>query len=215
MTLEDFTTYTENDVAGDRFSVASDTITYTALEGSEVGSVYRDMEIDGITNFTYQFKITCTAQSASTSYFFIFGKANDYDISRAESTSLGVVLGYSGGYIIMLWDRNSGSSPPYTDTYSRGSETGTWYFTLTRTGTTATLVIYSDESRETELDTLEITCTSDSFRYLGAGSDGYSSGPTFSGTLEDLDLGGEKGYLNFSGTGNLKFYGTYRPMKIY
>ena len=190
MALEDFTTYTEVD-GQNKLTVAANTITWTDLyDNAQDAHVYKDMGVGHFGDFEHLVSCDYTALNAGA-YVFGWVLANQVGNPYPD---------YTDSLYLRLYDRNTGADNvalvsredgATTDSDSYGAEISgvRLYHTIERIGAVATCKIYSDASRTNLLDTLSITSTEVTFRYVyGFANLESGDGRYYSGHVYDLDL---------------------------
>lgn len=190
MALEDFTTYTEVD-GQNKLTVATNTITWTDLyDNAEDAHVYKDYGAGHFGDFEHLVSCDYTSHNAGA-YVFGWVVANeirnpypDYTDSiylrlynRDPPTDMIHLVSREGGVVV-------GS-----DGHTLASPGARLYHTIERAAAVATCKIYSDAARTNLLDTLSITCTEITFRYVyGFANLESGDGRYYSGHVYDLDL---------------------------
>jgi hypothetical protein len=191
MGLQDLTTWTETDAAGD-LTVTSGQITVDTIRRDATARVSLDMGASNIGNFSVDFETQVTAEQ-ETGIFSPFCVSSALDSLGGHVTNnSGVLVSWYYGnpyWRLSLADYVSVGDPSQESLYS-STRPGKKYLTLTRSGATWTLKIYSDSGR-TSLDaTLTFSGTSTALRYFqaatGRGASGESA--TISGTVGEIDL---------------------------
>lgn len=188
----DFTTWTETDDSGD-LTVASSLITISTMRRDAVSRVHRDFGADYFANFEIQIETQVTAEE-------ITGACGVFAISSAVGSLNDLIVSNSG--VVIQWYYNSlfdwrlyltdyiVGGDPYAYKSWLTTRPGKKYLTLIRSGTSWSLKIYSDSGRTTLEDTLSITGTALSLRYLecaiGRGATGESA--TISATVGNLGI---------------------------
>jgi len=171
--FEDFTEFTESDSEG-YFSVSPRVITANDIPSTSDSYIQRDY---GSNYFDTTTLIDITVEIIDYSIqgnmpFIALGNDGtsntEFDFFAKDEGIYAIVNFDAGSTIIYLYDLPGGgvinvdtyftfAPPPYPTSY---------YMTLERTITTTTLKIYTDETRLALLDTLNVTGTSISYRYL-------------------------------------------------
>ena len=186
--FEDFTTFTEVDEQDDITITDEVTITVSSMRRDADSYVYKDYGADHFGDFSHSVKSVISANTAGM--FSFWGAANTIDdFDGLDATEDGIASYHNelitSTEIITIEDLVNDSTDSTGDI-----NLGTWYMTISRSGTTLTNEIYSDEAKTTLVDTIAVTCGTTTFRYLyaviGKGSGVSASNAT--GTVEDLDL---------------------------
>jgi len=188
--IEDFTTYTEVDPNA-HISVTASAITGSDILRNEDAYVYDDKGASHFGNF--EFLVTShTDFSGTDQYSEVWFAVVGDEVDGAYNINYG--LG-------MSWRRNSG--PNYLtlrlseqdnrsethDNYTNRSYDTDYYITVSRSGTTAVALVYSDAARTVLIDTLTITCLTTACQYI-YGVQAYDSNTSYGwfGEVSDLDL---------------------------
>ena len=190
--LEDYTTYTEVDEQDDITITDEVNITFDTMRNDADSYVYKDYGIAHFGDFEHDVKSVFTAFSGQgrVGIWAVANALNGYSDLRFDdddgiSVALQEPFGGTENYILANHADND------NDVSVDVGDTGTDYHTITRSGTTCTDAIYSDEERLTLIDTIAITCSADTYRYiyalLGSAIDTTDAGNR-TGTIEDLDL---------------------------
>jgi len=194
MALLDFTTFTEVDPSSD-LTVTSDTIEIDSMTRGVAAGIYKDFGAGYFTgDFTFNWRFDFTLGVGRYSATSIFALTPVYSLTRDNrdnaSTGFDIYIGTSHENteiitILADWVTNSadqtntGYDPPKS-----------FWYTLTRSGTTITLQIYTDASRTALYDTLSINNgAAPAYRYLYAMSSfesSFSPTDTITGTLGDV-----------------------------
>ena len=184
--VEDFTGYTEQDEDGK----VTITATKVASDGADTREklyyVYDDKTVGHFGDYEHLATINAVG-STNIRLFAWWGVSNDisdvYGWQQA-SADFQTVYTYNVAEDVIFLDDVNGS-----DTYLTSS--GTYYITVERAGTTGTCKIYSDFARTDLLDTLTLTVTNTTFRYVYAFA-GYDNNQGSAATgatyTENLDL---------------------------
>jgi len=135
---EDFTTYTEVDEDND-ITVYTNEIDVDTMRRDAVSYVHKDFGASHFGDFEIQFEATCSAASGIGASVNFFGLTNSsFTHEDAVQNNEGILV-----------------------------HSSTFYFTLTRSGSTVNLKIYSDAARTNLLDILTVS-DSTAYRYLSA-----------------------------------------------
>jgi hypothetical protein len=162
------------------------------MDRSVVSYVYKDYGVNHFTNTTViEFEFSIPAADSS-GIIYVFG------LSDTIGTRVDMVTANDG--ILVGFQRTTGPTSIYilndvdggvSDLFEPTSlpPTGIVYCTFTRSGTTITLDMYSDSGRTSLIDSLTITGTSLSKRYLYAiVSPELSSGPEITGHSGEFQI---------------------------
>lgn len=164
VTFEDLTTFTEVDSDGD-ITITADSCAYDTMRRDAVSYVYKDYGAGYFGDFSIDFEFAISAQSLANNMIFglsnTIGTLTDHDTANDGLTILGYHSGSSIG--VYLVDYPTANNDSYT---TAGSAIGPIYATFVRSGTTATFYIYSDSNRSVLVDTLTVTCSNTTYRYL-------------------------------------------------
>ena len=152
--------------------------------------VYDDFGAGYFGNVVIYFESEITAyDDQSVAYIFALTNIADADAGDLSSgnDAIYVYQSRSGSNVnIRLGDFNADDSDTRT---TAGSSHPHYYFTFERSGSSATLDIYSDPSRQTLVQTLSITCETGTKRYLYALCSRNDSGtpePAITGYVKNL-----------------------------
>lgn len=198
MAYENFITdYTEVDVPEDHVTVSEHHIDFDSWSHEDV-YVYSDKGESHFTDFEHKIDTQAIFASdwANGVFWALANEVDDwYYLETNALHAIGVRWFHSkddGTYHIRFHDTNVGipgggyvQLGPYP--------ASTWYYlTIRRTGTTATLEIYSDQARTNLVDTATITCTDTPYRYVFAAmTRNYGSpGKHIEIEIENLDIRG-------------------------
>jgi len=196
MPLEDFTTFTEND-ANSRFTVSANTIAVTLLKAEIDHNVVKDYGAaffgDLPLGIEWDAVINASSNNAGMHALAMTNTpAKSYAQHRPENDD--------EPSFWCQFTRTSGAEDfLIIQTFGTGNvfDIGAWgatvriYFTLTRSGTTFTLKMYSDSGRTTLTDTLAVTSISTAFQHLFAVNNPYDllpNGPQISGDIKNYEL---------------------------
>ena len=190
MATEDLTTYTEVD-PDNRVVVTTTRCTTTNEPGTETATwVYKDKDAGHFGDFEHKFDLYMTSMQngscmAHHTVSNIVESWTDAYGANHQGLSTRTNCGSGGDKIIAIRDFNSHNSDAFTNLIDTN-----YYCTAERNSTTYTLKIYSDSGRTTLLDTLSLTCTTTTLRYIFAHLcyDQAATYGTQSGYLENLDL---------------------------
>jgi hypothetical protein len=169
MSYEDFTTFTEVDVAADRIQKTANHIDHRA-ERDETTYLYKDYGVAHFDDFEHKIKIKAVSGD-DLSFGAVWMLANDLGnikaLTDASKTCIFVDFSYvSGSLKTKLEEKHSGSG--YVDSNVGGFSLGDWvYAKIVKSGTSLTAYLYSDSGYSTLVDTLVLTLHADhSFKYL-------------------------------------------------
>jgi len=168
MAYEDFTTYTEVDEDND-ITVSQNQITVDTMRRDAASYVHKDFGSGAFGDFEIQFEATCSAVSGNGASVVVLGLTNSgFTHEDALQNNEGIlVYFYYSSYLsptdqVVALMRGSDQTQ---DLYYFSSIPSTFYFTLTRSGSTVDLKIYSDAARTNLLDTLTVS-DGTVYRYL-------------------------------------------------
>jgi hypothetical protein len=184
--VEDFTTYIEHD-PDNCFTVTAPKVDINGQVENLGSYVYKDYGAGSFGNFTHLSTVNATSASDWAVIFFDT-LSNEIAAQNNMSNYLGLL--FYKDYPTTLWlklEQNAGGSKT-SDGYAASFNT-TYYLTFQRSGTLATLKIYSDSARTTLLTTLSLSVNTTTYKYVYAilgQAMGYSA--TFAGYIQDLDL---------------------------
>ena len=189
MATEDFTTYTEVDSLG-RLTVTSSKIEYSGVTSADTFSVYKSYSANHFTNFQHIFTVHSGSYSDSLTGLMIWAVSDDYHTEDAmNDNNNGIrctIYKYQGQNNLYFKDE---TNELYDESLGIFADNTTYYCTVSRSGTTGTLTVYSDAGRTNVLDTLSITTSTTNYEYINAICSLATSGTsTCSGYVEDLDL---------------------------
>jgi len=159
----DYTTFTEVD-PNNRIAFTSSAITLTAVPRNEDVYLYYDSGADYWGDFTFNFDASISSTGvAPGSLFHAWGLSNTVNDRTGWAAGLLVMLYYSGtAYNVQLAEIGGTS-----DSYNISANT-TYYFTVSRVGTTLALYVYTDSNRTTLASVLSRTVATTTYRYLYA-----------------------------------------------
>jgi len=196
-TPEDFTGYTEYDPTS-KITVTTNKIDVNAIDRGSDGSVYKDFGAGYFGDFEHDFRITVVDASdrLASSGFWWIGNSVSYTMTDIDNTN--------DGFALTTWHSGSWGSPfsgyfalhnyfaaVNDETSFKILKGETWYWTTKRDGGATTLeaFIYADPDRTDLRDTLSVTYTSTTLRYVGGYiNSGNTSGYTFTVDVENLNL---------------------------
>jgi len=187
MAVEDFTTYAEVD-PNNRITVTAPKCETAGLSRNETAHVSKDRGVDHFGDFECLFTIRTKTSGSADAIVLMAVVANAVDDWKDLSAGIGVMLQGHTTYTIYV----AGVSTGYSSNYACADNT-IRYCTLTRTGSSVELKIYTD-SAKTNLDaTLSITLDATdnvNYRYIYGMQSWYDQQVhTITGAyIEDLDL---------------------------
>jgi hypothetical protein len=192
VTYEDFTTYTEaTDYAND-VTVAENTVSFNTMARTAHAKVYYDYGSGNLTsNMQIEFEAQITESAGSNGAAYLLGISNTIGNGKQCDDANDHIFVRADNGISNLEFNLSCSTTDNWDTYVDGGTTSALlYFTFTRNGSTVTLQIYSDVNRQNLIDTLSVTSTTESKRYLYAVQGwGQASGITSTtGTVRNFNI---------------------------
>lgn len=200
MANENFTSgWTELDAAG-VLSETSSTITVTGLSASSPSVHLSKDQGAGFYsgNFLFRFgPIALTSPSSNNSRISLIKVSMGTDsVDDIENQSIVVrwVNTTTNPTLYLSYFATDGlgvETPTAEDSYqgSAVAASTNFYLEIERNGTTVTCKLYSDSGYSTLVDTLSVTVTVHSYRYVHVASKMMTgSGATISGTLQNLDL---------------------------
>lgn len=187
MTLEDFTTYTELDEAGD-ITVTSSKVSWDTMERNVTSYVYKDYGASYFGDFTHYFETLTTAYvtygvAACWALANIVTEGRYIDLNATDSLR---VIHNNDDAVYKLFLANAGS---WIDITTLSSDT-VYYCTVQRSGTTLTLWVYTDAEKTVLYDTLTCTCSTTLFEYIYScmSYDMGEAGRSTTAYTENLDL---------------------------
>ena len=173
---DSFLTFTESD-ALNRLSQTAARSTFAAVDRTDdVIYLYKDygaLEFDDFTH-EFDFRITAIAVSAATqeriAVITYCKQLNDWNGNLAalkDQLSFIIKSNNVGNQFTLVWEETEGGNE-YKDEPGQVYTVGTTYYAkIRKSGTTATIYIYSDAVRATLIDSSVLTLQSDyAFRYL-------------------------------------------------
>lgn len=189
MVLEDFKTYTESD-AGGYITVTDTSLTATNMIKNTESYVKKDYGGSHFGDFTHNMTLVFTSADDTCDIgLWMLSSDNTtrtIDEALVNNEAFGIhLLQIVGDPRIQLKEYVSDS----VDTWSTGALPKTYYLTIARASTTATVKIYSDAARATLVKTLTLTVPSTKYQYLIAMSSREAIGDQkVTCTVQDLDL---------------------------
>lgn len=193
MSYEDFTTFTEVDVAGDRIQKTANHIDHVA-QRNETTYLYKDYGAAHFSDFTHEIKTKLAADQASGVGVFWALSNNLGDVNTL--TNDGYTLCYLDWYYAPPGYRfiqlNEGhASTRYFDQNRNGFSLDQWaYIKIVKSGTSLIVYLYSNSDYSTLVDTLSLTLHADhSFKYLfGCNTFNTGTAPSLTQDVENFDL---------------------------
>ena len=162
---EDLTTFTEVDEDSD-ITLTTDKCDVSTMRRDAVSYVYKDYGVSHFGDFDIDFEVEVTAGDNEGNAICLalsntIGTLQDMNV--ANDCLECSVYNNSGNLRFALICRSTDNSDFY---YDGGDTSNLMYCTVTRSGTTLTLTLYSDASRTVVVDTLSLTSESGAKRYL-------------------------------------------------
>ena len=187
---EDFTTFTEVDIAADRIQKTANHVDHIAYRNEDT-YLYKDYGVGHFGNFTHKIKWKGNIVSSGAMGIFWVVANNLDDVKGLDDNNYSHLrlVAYDDSRYIYLYENHNGTlyfNGPYTFTND------TWYYIkIVKSGTSLNAYIYSDSSYSNLLHTLSLTLHSDQTnRYLYA-CNTYNTGNSYGMTqdIENFDLG--------------------------
>jgi hypothetical protein len=193
MGYEDFTTYTEVDIAADRIQKTANHVDHYSKR-NETTYLYKDYGADHFGDFTH--KIKAKAQAADTASlghaWLLANHLGDRKALEDANRTLVTLYFYKSSTDLGVYLRERYGSTSYHDGNTGGFGLTDWvYAKIVKSGTSLTAYLYSDSSYSTLVDTLVLTLHANhTFKYL-YGCDTYNSGSVEGMTvdIENFDIG--------------------------
>ncbi|VAV82522.1 hypothetical protein MNBD_DELTA01-1618 [hydrothermal vent metagenome] len=193
MATEDLSTYTEVDPSGD-LTVTSSKCTADTMASNIDVYLRDDKGASHFGDFEHLVTAEFTSNNGTTwplnSYWALTSSASvvsQQDMITANEGLISYHIHVGGGTIqTVIKDFANGNY----DIWTGASFATPYYMTIERSGTAMTCKIYSDSGRTTLVDTLSLTCGTQSYRYIFAiqGHGSTEIGRSYSGYVESLDL---------------------------
>jgi len=182
---ENFTTYTEVD-PGNYLSVTSQSVTATNLPRSAFSYAYKDFGAAHFGDFNLQFEWQASAMQPGSACYILILANNIGASTEMSATTLAICENYFSG----IYEFTCGDGRVSEKAWETTAPFAMYYFDLTRTGSVATLSIFTSSAYTNPVTTL--TCTiGDKFQYLYATqSAGQTGTVTVSGKIQNLRIGG-------------------------
>lgn len=184
VSYEDFTTYTEVDPDFNRIQFTATHIDHVARR-DEFTAMYDDKGVDYFgSNFTHMIDVKEVA-SESSSFAAL------WNLQKTVG-DLHTIRAGSGDYLAMIFYRAVNERRLYLEEFDSGVQDndyyvvsdGTWYYlVIKKASTSLTCKIYSDSARTNLLDTLSLTITDKSYRYVFA-CNTYNDGNAIQATTD-------------------------------
>jgi hypothetical protein len=157
MALENLTTYTEVDSAGD-LTVTSTTVTFSTMRTDAVSYVYKDFGVDFFTHVEVEFEFEITPGQQSSSWAILLALSNTIGTFDSHSEGIFVyTLGSIGNLRLALLKRDGGVAADFSTIGATNAPAGPYYCTFTRVGSNVTVDIYTDSGRTILFDTLNVS----------------------------------------------------------
>lgn len=189
MAIEDFTTYTEVDEDGDITIIASK-VSWVNIQRGDDSYVYKDYGAGFFGDFEHDFEmqINTSDDNAICGNWVLSNEIANFEHTLVNHLpGLCVRTSKAGGvYSAVIYNLDNG----VVDVGVISANT-LYYCTATRVGTTFTLYIYSDSARSVLVDTLTVTCTNTTLRYIYGMStklDSPGHVPKHNGFTQNLDF---------------------------
>jgi hypothetical protein len=183
---EDFTTFTEVDIAADRIQKTANHVDHYARR-DETTYLYKDYGAAHFGDFTHKIKVKSSGGAQCMGGLWVLAN-NLGNLYALKSNSYNHIFLFTYGTTLYLREVDSGSD--YSDSMSFTAST--WYYVkIVKSGTSLNAYVYSDDTYTTLVDTLTLTLqTNHTFRYLYA-CNTYNNGNVFNciNDIENYDLG--------------------------
>lgn len=167
MAYEDFTTYTETDPLN-KLTITANKIEMRGVSETTPFRVYKDFTADHFANFTHYFKITFIDLKGDETIILTSLSntlADDYTDFATNNDAITTHCYYRNADFMNRYTLGD-TETDNTDWYSGFADGFIGYMTFTRVGTTLTIQIYSDATKLILVDTISITGTANTRRYL-------------------------------------------------
>lgn len=192
MSYEDFTTFTEVDIAANRIEKTANHIDHLAYR-NETTYLYKDYGAAHFGDFEHKIKVKAISGNSYPDVS-VWALANDLGnikaLEDAGKTALSIQLSGSSPLYVKVYEVYN--STIYTD-YNAGSfSVGDWiYIKIVKSGTGLTAYLYSDSDYSVLVDTLVLTLHADhSFKYLyGCNTYNDNSSYYLNTDIENFDIG--------------------------
>lgn len=189
---EDFTTFTEVDVAGDRIQKTANHVDHDAYR-YETTYLYKDYGAAHFGDFEHKIKVKAVTAN-NGGYGIIWMLSNDLgsrdQLEDNDKTATSIYLYYTTVLNIYLRESHSGST--YQDGNIDGFGLTEWiYIKIIKNGTAISAYLYSDSTYTTLVDTLSLTLHADhTSKYLYACDTlNTSTSQYLTSDVENFDLG--------------------------
>ena len=162
---EDLTYFNVIDSDSD-ITVTANRLDFDSMRRDATAYVFNDYGVGFFTDFEIEFEFAITNGGYTSQAIFAAIGNTPGTLSNIDGTRDAVTVfsyEFGGGARIYLADYDNYVFDYYQHALSG---IGPIYCTLTRSGTTATLAMYTDAAKTTLLDTLSVTCTAVPYRYL-------------------------------------------------
>lgn len=188
---EDFTTFTEVDIAADRIQKTANHIDHLSYRNEIAVYLYKDYGVDHFTDFTHKIKTRCdfNCSSCQVPVYMLSNYINDAANQHANSRNFFYAWFYGGSYLGIREDYGGSA---YDSSWSSAAANTWYYIKIVKSGTSLTAYIYSDSGYSTLLHTCSLTLhTSEAKRYLYAASNYYLDATSAYVNIdtENFDLG--------------------------
>jgi hypothetical protein len=215
---EDFTTFTEVDVAADRIQKTAQHVDHLAYR-NETTYLYKDYGAAHFGDFTHKIKIQLAGGGDTYNTNIVWGLANilnnSYAIETGGDTQIILYAAEAAGSVFKIYIKESYLGTGYYDTNVGGFNIGDWvYAKMVKSGTSLNAYLYSDSGYTTLVGTLSLTLHADhTFRYLYA-CNTWNTGATYKANtnIDNFDLGG--GGAGVEGTFISKNFFTLNSLKL-
>jgi len=195
MAYEDLRTYTEQDPNNHITDIGDDGfgITFVSVRNEDAWR-YRDLGVGHLVDFVHEFETKVTEIGTIGDLAFVYAFANTIDDARswfvdnAEAVQVWWYNPNGSSIKLYLQETDGGWTQDISGALALNTD---YYCTLTRSGATVTLQIYSDAARTTLVDTLTVSIPSaHTYRYVFAAVS-YNTATAHSATaiIRNLDLG--------------------------
>jgi len=189
MAYEDFTTYTDVDEDSD-FTITANKITIDTLRRDALSYIRSDKGIDHFTDFTHYLKVNWIGADlkATCGFWNLSNSSNSIFQMETNNEGINARLFFKLTGTLHQWsifDMTDGDNDRYNGAL------GTLYLEISRSGTTFTMRLYSDEARTLLQDTVTVETDLTAYRYLfGAISGEYATDidRAISCEIENLDI---------------------------
>lgn len=188
MTYEDFETFTVVDEGADITVDSATKITVDSMIKNVDSYVYKDYGSEHFGDFEHLLKFHDTSVAGTSdglAYMYVLSNGANHTIADVAAANEGIGIYIANAYAVLTlrcWETDD------ADTVNLDNQTDYW-LTISRSGTTVALDVYTDATRETLFDSISITSTTTTFRNLGVVGSREAIGTEHNSfTVEDLDL---------------------------